>query len=115
MRTLRFGLVFGALLAAGARAALAQPPGDPFHQAVRSPPSAVLPAANSAPAPAPTDPQASAAENCESDLARRDTRRKEQAALKAGAQDDEQKKRIELLQKQVETLEKMVRLLADQL
>jgi len=115
MRTLRFGLVFGALLAAGPRVTLAQPPGDPFHQAVSRAPVTVLPAAESAPAPAPTVPQTSLAENVETCLAQIDSLRKEQAALKGGAQDDEQKKRIELLQKQVETLEKMVRLLADQL
>ena len=40
---------------------------------------------------------------------------KEEAALQAGAQDDDQKKKIELLQKQIETLEKLVKLLADQL
>jgi hypothetical protein len=58
---------------------------------------------------------ASAGEQLEVCLHEMETLRKEEATLQAGAQDDEQKKKIELLQKQVETLEKMTRLLADQL
>jgi hypothetical protein len=64
-------------------------------------------------AQAPASPPA--AQQLEACLAEMTTLRKEEAALQAGAQDDEQKKKIELLQKQVETLEKMTRLLADQL
>jgi hypothetical protein len=41
--------------------------------------------------------------------------RKRQAAFQAAAVDEDQKKQIELLQKEVETLEKMVKLLADEL
>jgi hypothetical protein len=61
-------------------------------------------------APAPP-----AAEQLELTLLEVEKLRKEEAALQGGAQDDEQKKKIELLQKQVETLEKITKLLAEQL
>ncbi len=43
-----------------------------------------------------------------------DSLRKEQQAAQAAPQDEQTKKKFDLLQKQIETLEKMVRLLADQ-
>jgi hypothetical protein len=138
MRFVRYGLVIGALLAASASFGLAQPPGDPFLEAIPRLPAApapvlapvptqapvtvpapiavaapVVPVA--APAPVPELPQQPAKEDIESHLSRIEQLRKEQAELKAATQTQEQKKRIELLQKQVETLEKMVRLMADQL
>jgi hypothetical protein len=51
-------------------------------------------------------------ERCLEELAKM---RAEQAVAQAAPANDEQKKRLDLLQKQVETLEKMVKLLADEL
>src|SRR6266851_2096666 len=72
-------------------------------------------AAVAAPADPPMPPAAPTAANREAYLAEIKNLRQQQIALEAKPQDDEQKKKIELLQKEVETLEKMVRLLADQL
>jgi hypothetical protein len=94
-----------AALLAGAGLILAQVPAPPQPLAA-STPSASAPVSASLPAPA-TD-----LEVC---LAEIEDLRKQQATLQTLPQDDEQKKKIELLQKEVETLEKMVRLLADQL
>src|SRR5437588_4625673 len=113
MRLLRYGLATGVLLAASAGVSLAQPPGDPFLESIQrtQPPAAPV----TAPSPVPVIPPSSEKGDLDSYLAQIDNLRKEQAALQAGAQTEDEKKRIELLQKQVETLEKMVRLLADQL
>jgi hypothetical protein len=64
---------------------------------------------------APPPPEPAPGERLDLCLHEMEALRKEEAALQAGAQDDEHKKKIELLQKQVETLEKMTKLLADQL
>jgi hypothetical protein len=113
--------------AAEAPAPPAPTPAAPALQAPQVPPPAAsvasaqpaplpaAPAEPAQPAPVPAQPQAATAQDVEHYLAQIDGIRKEQAALKAGPPDDEQKKRLELLQKQVETLEKMVLLLADQL
>lgn len=105
MRPLLYILVIGTVTAVGATAGRAQTPaeataGGPGPGGVQGIPP---------PTPAPT------ANELETVLAEIENLRKQQAALQARPQDDEQKKKIELLQKEVETLEKMVRLLADQL
>jgi hypothetical protein len=110
MRLLRNSLVIGTLLAAGAGISRAQSPGGP--------PPAVLPPAPAAapvqaPTPAPVLPASSTTGEIEGLLAQAENQGKEQAAAQAGAQQDD-KKRIDLLVKQNETLEKMVRLLAKQ-
>ncbi len=107
MRLLRNGLVLGALLAAAAGVSLAQAPsGSPVPAPIAGSPTGV-------PALAPELPSPTAAEDIHLLLAQADAAGKEQAALQAGAQQDD-KKRIDLLIKQNETLEKMVRLLAKQ-
>jgi hypothetical protein len=83
----------------------AQPPAPPpAPQATGAPPAAA--------ATALQPPPAGAMEAALHEMA---TLRAEETALQAKPQDDDQKKKIELLQKQVETLEKMTKLLADQL
>jgi hypothetical protein len=104
MRLLPHSLVAGLLLLAGAAACPAQAPAAPDAGA-KLPPLMLPP-----PTPQPTT--ADDFQRCLSEMA---ALRKAEAAAQAGAQDDEQKKKIELLQKQIETLEKMTKLLADQL
>jgi hypothetical protein len=70
--------------------------------------------ATSPPGPAPAAGPAAARE-MEVCLREIEGLRRQQVAMEAGAQDDEQKKRIEILQKEIATLEKMVKLLAEQL
>jgi hypothetical protein len=118
----RLGVV-AAVLLAGTGVGLAQPPttsapGEPLP-ALDAPAPALLteppdlitppPAANPEPA-GPATPQD--LERCVLEI---EGLRKEQAVLQAGPLDDEQKKKIDLLQKQVEVLEKMIKLLAEQL
>jgi hypothetical protein len=108
MRLLLYSLVIGTVTAVGTTAGRAQAPADGASSARESgAPGGV----QGIPPPTP----APAANELETVLAEIENLRKQQAALQARPQDDEQKKKIELLQKEVETLEKMVRLLADQL
>jgi hypothetical protein len=107
MRLLRNGLVLGALLVAGTQVGLAQAPSGPPVPA----PTAGAPM--EVPAPSPGLPSITATEDIHFVLAQANAAGKEQATLQAGAQQDD-KKRIDLLIKQNETLEKMVRLLAKQ-
>jgi hypothetical protein len=102
MRLLRYGLAISTVLAAGAGVCLAQSPGGPVKEV---PPR--LPAA------APVLPEATTTRDINTYLAQIDELRKEQPQAQAGAQQDD-KKRIDLLIKQNETLEKMIRLLAKQ-
>jgi hypothetical protein len=111
MRRLRYSLVIGTLLATGAGISLAQSPDDHLREALPRVPTAAAPA--QVPAPAPALPGSPTTGEIDVYLAQIDELRKEQPALQAGAQQDD-KKRIDLLIKQNETLEKMVRLLAKQ-
>jgi hypothetical protein len=96
MRLLHYGLMIGILMAASARMGRAQAPGSaPEDPPVASPPPTVG--------------------DLEEGLREIEGLRRQQAALQAKPQDDEQKKKIALLQKEVETLEEMVKLLAKQL
>jgi hypothetical protein len=107
MRLLLHSLAAGTLLLAVAGFGLAQT--QPAAISELPPPGSPLLAA---PPPAP---QPQAAERLAMCLAEMEKLHNEEAALQAAAQDDEQKKKIDLLQKQVETLEKMTKLLADEL
>jgi hypothetical protein len=111
MRLLLHSLLAALLVLAGAAVGRAQTPNAPE-------PGSQLPrpeAANATQAsPQPASPL-SAGEQLETCLLEMAVLRKEEATLQAGAQDDETKKKIELLQKQVETLEKLVKLLGDQI
>ncbi len=112
MRLLLHSLAAGALLLAGAGRALAQAPAAPGPESTSELPLLAVPPLGGPPAAPPP----ATAEQLEACVLEIEKLHKEKAALEAAAaQDDEQKKRIELLQKQVETLEKMIRLLADQL
>jgi hypothetical protein len=106
MRLLRNSLVISTLLAAGAGIGRAQSSGgSPVAAPLRE--TAGAPAAT--PSPAPVLPASPTTGEIEGLLAQAESQGKEQA----GAQQDD-KKRIDLLLKQNETLEKMVRLLAKQ-
>jgi hypothetical protein len=111
MRLLLHSVLVGLLMLAGATVGRAQVPkaAEPVTN-LPPPATARAPAVNSPPASQP-----SAGDQLELCLHEMETLHKAEATLQAGAQDDEQKKKIELLQKQVETLEKMTKLLADQL
>jgi hypothetical protein len=111
MRLLRYGLAMSTLLAAGAGVCLAQSPGGPVEEIPPRLPAATAPARG--PAAAPVLPEAPTKEDVNAYLAQIDELRTEQPAAQAGAQQDD-KKRIDLLIKQNETLEKMIRLLAKQ-
>jgi hypothetical protein len=100
MRLLLCGPVCALLVLGGAGVTLAQSPSPADPTGAAQPP--------------PTG-QAPAGDELTLCLSEIESLRREQGAVQAGAQDDDQKKRIELLQKQVDTLEKMVRLLAEQL
>ena len=102
MRLLRYCLLIGTLLAASAEVGLAQPPGGPFSEV----PPRVLPAAVpvSVPAPVPVMPPNPPTGDKDVYLVQIEGLGKEQAGLQAGAQQDD-KKRIDLLIKQNETLE----------
>jgi hypothetical protein len=103
--------MIGSLLAAGARNGWAQVPPS-------GPPGAGAPAPTAGSAVQETPPlaaSAAAATELEVRLLEIEKLRAEQAALQVGAPTEDQKKRLDLLQRQIETLEKMVKLLADQL
>jgi hypothetical protein len=107
MRLIQHSLLAGLLMLAATTTLLAQAPAPPG-------------AANPAPPGATSENfspnlQSSPGDQLERCLYEMQALHAEEAALQAAAQDDEQKKKIELLQKQVETLEKMTKLLADQL
>ena len=106
MRLLLHSLAAGVLLLAGAGFGLAQAPAVP--EPARNP---ELPPSAAPPAGPPASP-AEQLEGCVAEMARL---HQEEAALQAAPQDDDQKKKIEFLQKQIETLEKLMKLLADQL
>jgi hypothetical protein len=110
MRLLLYSIGTGLLVLAVTTAGLAEGPNAPE-------PANTLPAleaTNLPPTSSPPTAQPPVADRLELCLHEMEALRKEEAALQAGAQDDEQKKKIELLQKQIETLEKLVKLLADQ-
>jgi hypothetical protein len=104
MRSLVYALGLSISLGTGIAGVNAQSPSE-------AAPAGSVPSTSTVPQ-VPSAPQKLELENC---LANIEQLRREQAILRAGFQDEEQKKKIELLQKQVETLEKMVKLLADQL
>ncbi len=106
MRLLLHSALAGLLVLAGATVGLAQ------AQKVTAPEVTLPPPEGAPPVPASAPPVGDQLERCLHEI---EALHREEAALQAGAQDDEQKKKIELLQKQVETLEKMTKLLADQL
>jgi hypothetical protein len=109
MKFLRYGLVIGVLLAVCGRTLQAQPPDA--SPRLPGPTPAVTPSPQGrvpGGAPSTTDPTLRVC------LTKIEELRTEEAALQKGAQDDQQKQKIELLQKQVETLEKMVKLLVEQ-
>jgi hypothetical protein len=111
MRLLLFSLLLALFMMADTRLSLAQAPVSP-------PPTAVPPQPRTpGRALEGTPPAAQPASGLSLDvcLLEIENLREQQATLQAKPQDDEQKKKIELLQKEVETLEKMVKLLADQL
>jgi hypothetical protein len=101
----------GTLLGASASVGMAQSPGGPGVEDLPRVPAAAAPA--QLPAPDPTLPRTPTSGDINVSLAQLDGLGKEQDALQASAQQDD-KKRIDLLIKQNETLEKMVRLLAKQ-
>jgi hypothetical protein len=103
MRLLLVSLLLALFMTADTRLGLAQAPVSP-------PPTAPPPQLGTLPAAQPAS--GLSLDVC---LLEIENLREQQAALQAKPQDDEQKKKIELLQKEVETLEKMVKLLADQL
>jgi hypothetical protein len=107
MRLLPHSLLAGLLVLAGATAGPAQAPAAP-ERARNLPPLGAPPVTPGAAA------QPSTGEQLEHCLAAMEALRKEEATLQAAAQDDETKKKIDLLQKQIETLEKLVKLLGDQ-
>jgi hypothetical protein len=108
MRLLLLGLAIGAWLAAGASSAVGQTPEGNTPASEPFIPGALPDTLPQSP------PQAS--QDLEAGLRDIEKLRQQQAALqKKGATDADDKKRMELLQKQIETLEKMVRLLAEQL
>src|SRR5262249_30113551 len=103
MRLLLVSLLLALFMTADTRLGLAQAPVSP-------PPTAAPPQLGTPPAAQPAS--GLSLDVC---LLEIENLREQQAALQAKPQDDEQKKKIELLQKEEETLEKMVKLLADQL
>jgi hypothetical protein len=100
----------GAVLTAAASTALGQPTGSKPSE-----PAAPAPGLPGAVQDDRSPPSIPPSKELETTLQEIEKLRQQQTALQKGGQDEEQKKRVELLQKQVETLEKMVRLLAEQL
>jgi hypothetical protein len=124
MRFLLYNLAAGILLA-GAGFSLAQTPTgpEPVSNSALPPlssPSAHVPVYVVGPqgshlADQPAVPQPAPGKELQLCTMQVDELRKEQAVLQAAAiQDDEQKKKIELLQKQIVTMENQIKLLADQ-
>src|SRR6516225_3206848 len=95
MRHLRLGLVIGILLTAGGPVGQAQP-ADIKLPPPGPAPEPVLPSPDEVPA-APLSAAGPTLQVCLSEI---EDLREEEAALQKGAQDDEQKKRVDLLQKQ---------------
>jgi hypothetical protein len=87
MGRFQYGLVVATILLAGTGGVLAQ-------------------------APNPSEPGPASASTLDITLLEIEALRTQQAALSAAAQDDDQKKRIDILQQEIRTLEKMVNLLA---
>jgi hypothetical protein len=104
-------IAIGTLLLVSARIALAQPPAVAGGLATTPlPPTNVTPIGLQ-----PARTQQSSGVDLQACIQEIDDLRRQQAVLRVAVQDDDQKKKMELLQKQIDTLEKMVKLLADQL
>jgi hypothetical protein len=110
MRLLLPSLLAALLVLAGATVGRAQAPNAPEPGSQLPRPEAAS-TTQTSPQPASPPPAGEQLETCLHEMA---VLRTEEATLQAGAQDDETKKKVELLQKQIETLEKLVKLLGDQ-
>jgi hypothetical protein len=110
MRLFLHSLLVGTVMAVVASFAGAQGPPDNLVRPMAPAPSMETMVAGMAPRPTPPAPETSL-ELC---LLEMQALRNEQAALQGRVQDEDQKKKLELLQKQVETMEKMIKLLAEQ-
>jgi hypothetical protein len=108
MRALQYSLVVATVVLAGTGFGRAQVP--EYFPGLTPGPRAGTTLPGLAPAPATAAPN-------QLEVGRREIEnlRVQQAALQAAPQDDEQKKKIELLQRQIVTLEKMVKLLVEQM